>query len=217
VRKFIEGATVVSAGAKMIPEGGWLAVPRDQASGVIGKANTLILGDSAGFVNMLKIKGLHNAIESGLSAAQAICSNISTPENAAKAYTEKVDGGSIGKEMKTAQNFRQMVGKLGPTLGFPLSIFAGILPKFKVHKDFEAMTCRRYKLKCNKEFDKDTFTALAQTHHREEQPCHLSIVDPSICREKCEPAFDRPCVTFCPAGVYATSLQRAKRKRSSTI
>ena len=72
VKQFIEGGTVVEAGAKMIPEGGWYAVPRDPQTHSIGKGNVMILGDSAGFVNMLKIKGLHNAIDSGIQAAKAI-------------------------------------------------------------------------------------------------------------------------------------------------
>ncbi len=51
-------------------------------------------------------------------------------------------------------------------------------------------------------FDKDTFTAVAATAHREEQPSHLQIVDPTICTTKCLPVFKAPCITFCPAGVY---------------
>jgi electron-transferring-flavoprotein dehydrogenase len=72
VKQFIEGGTVVEAGAKMIPEGGYYAIPRDPETGSIGKGNVMILGDSAGFVNMHKIKGLHNAIDSGMQAAKAI-------------------------------------------------------------------------------------------------------------------------------------------------
>ncbi len=76
VKQFIEGGTVVEAGAKMIPEGGWYAVPRDPQTSSIGKGNVMILGDSAGFVNMLKIKGLHNAIDSGIQAAKAIVASL---------------------------------------------------------------------------------------------------------------------------------------------
>jgi electron-transferring-flavoprotein dehydrogenase len=68
VNQFIEGGTVVEAGAKMIPEGGYYALPRDGETDSIGKGNVMILGDSAGLVNMLKIKGLHNAIDSGIQA-----------------------------------------------------------------------------------------------------------------------------------------------------
>ena len=66
------------------------------------------------------------------------------------------------------------------------------------------MTSAHYKLKCNKEFDKDTFTAMAATEHREDQPSHLRIINRNTCMQSCTPKFDRPCITFCPAGVYET-------------
>ncbi len=204
IKQFIEGGTVVEAGAKMIPEAGFRAVPREPQTGSIGKANVLILGDSAGFVNMLKIKGLHNAIDSGMIAADAIVENLENPESAAVRYTELIDKSAVGKEMESAKNFRQTVAKFGPLQGMPLSIFGGLLPKFDTEKDFEAMTIARYRLKPNQNFDKDTFTAVAATEHREEQPSHLTIIDSEICRSKCTPMFGSPCITFCPAGVYET-------------
>jgi len=204
VKQFIEGGTVVEAGAKMIPEGGFYAVPRDPVSGNIGRANCIILGDSAGFVNMLKIKGLHNAINSGIQAANAVTDSLDNPPMTAKKYTGLVDSSNINTEMKSAGNFRQTVAKFGTTLGFPLSVLGNLLPKFKVEEDYKAMTTARYRLKPDKDFDKDTFTAVAATEHREEQPSHLSILDRSICAQKCTPNFNSPCITFCPAGVYET-------------
>ena len=204
VKQFIEGGTVVEAGAKMIPEGGWHAVPRDPQTNSIGKGNVMILGDSAGFVNMLKIKGLHNAIDSGIQAAKAIVASLDNPNAAAQRYTESVEQSNIAREMKLAQNFRQTVAKFGPLQGMPLSVLGGWLPRFHVEKDYEAMTTVRYRLKPSQSFDKDTFTAVAATAHREEQPSHLQIIDPSICRTKCVPVFNAPCITFCPAGVYET-------------
>jgi len=204
IRRFIEGGTVVEAGAKMIPEGGYYAVPRETETGAIGKGNVLIVGDSAGFVNMLKIKGLHNAIDSGMKAAEAIVENFEKPEAAAARYTELVDRSAVGKEMESAKSFRQTVAKFGPLQGMPLSVLGGLLPKFAVEKDFEAMTIARYRLKPNQDFDKDTFTAVAATEHREEQPSHLTILDPEICKSRCTPIFGSPCITFCPAGVYET-------------
>ncbi len=202
VKNFIEGGQVVEAGAKMIPEGGYYAIPREPKTGNIGKGNVMILGDSAGFVNMLKIKGLHNAIDSGIQAANAIIQSIDNPETAASIYTALVDNSNIGKEMKSAKNFRQTVAKFGPLQGMPLSILGGLLPKYKVEKDYEAMTIAKYRLKPNQNFDKDTFTAMAATVHREEEPSHLTILDENICKEKCTPKFNSPCITFCPAGVY---------------
>ncbi len=202
VKQFIEGGTVVEAGAKMIPEGGWHAVPRDPETQSIGKGNVMILGDSAGFVNMCKIKGLHNAIESGMLAAKAIVASLDNPAAAAATYTAGVEQSNIAKEMKSAKNFRQTVAKFGPLQGMPFSVLGGWLPQFHVEKDYEAMTGAPYRLKPNMSFDKDTFTAVAATEHREEQPSHLQIVDPTICMTKCKPTLNAPCVAFCPAGVY---------------
>lgn len=210
VKQFIEGGTVVEAGAKMIPEGGYYAIPRDPYTGTIGKGNVMILGDSAGFVNMLKIKGLHNAIDSGIQAAKAIAETINKPNKAALTYTELIERSNVAKEMLSAKNFRQTVAKLGPLQGMPVSVLGGLLPKFKIEKDYEAMTTARYRLKPNQPFDKDTFTAMAATEHREDQPSHLTILDSNICETKCTPRFNSPCITFCPAGVYETVHEEVK-------
>jgi electron-transferring-flavoprotein dehydrogenase len=204
VKQFIDGGIVLEAGAKMIPEGGYYAIPRDPQNGSIGKGNCIIAGDSAGFVNMLKIKGLHNAISSGTSAAQAIAETLERPDTAAVKYTGLIEQSNVAKEMRSARNFRQTVAKLGPLLGMPISVLGGLLPKFQIEEDYKAMTTARYRLKPNQQFDKSTFTQMAATEHREEQPSHLKILDSNICRTKCTPRFESPCITFCPAGVYET-------------
>ena len=210
VKQFIDGGTVIEAGAKMIPEGGYYAIPRDTQTGSIGKGNCIIVGDSAGFVNMLKIKGLHNAIDSGTAAAKAIAETAGKPRTTAARYTELIDRSNVAKEMASARNFRQAVAKFGPLLGMPLSVLDGLLPKFKIEEDYKAMTAARYTLKTGQQFDKDTFTAMAATKHREEQPGHLKILDSNICVEKCTPRFNSPCITFCPAGVYETVHDQVK-------
>jgi electron-transferring-flavoprotein dehydrogenase len=153
---------------------------------------------------MLKIKGLHNAIDSGTLAAKAITETLDKPRAAAARYTELIDSSNVAKEMKSAKNFRQTVAKFGPLLGMPLSVLGGLLPKFNIEEYYKAMTAARYRLKPKQQFDKDTFTAMAATEHREEQPSHLEILDSLICRTKCTPRFSSPCITFCPAGVYET-------------
>jgi electron-transferring-flavoprotein dehydrogenase len=215
VRRFIEGGTVVEAGAKMIPEGGYYAVPRDPLSGSIGRANVLIVGDGAGFVNMLKIKGLHNAIDSGIMAAEAAAASLAEPRQAAAAYTQLVDRSDLGREMRSARKFRQTVARLGPSVGFGLSVFGGLLPRFKVREDYLATGRRGYRLKPRQRFDKDTFTALASTEHREDQPSHLEILDGGACAGRCAERFGQPCITFCPAGVYETIGQVLKPANSS--
>jgi electron-transferring-flavoprotein dehydrogenase len=202
IRKYIEGGKVIEAGAKMIPEGGERAIPRDPATGSIGRSNVLIVGDSAGFVNMLKIKGLHNAIDSGILAGQAAAQAQKTPDKTAQKYTEMVGESPVFGEMREARNFRQTIARFGNTLGLPLSVFSSKLPEYAVERDSQAMRGSHYRFKGNKEFDKMTFIALAHTHHREDQPCHLKLRDPSVCETRCREAFGQPCVTFCPAGVY---------------
>ncbi len=211
VKQFIDSGEVVEAGAKMIPEGGYYAIPRDLETGNIGKANVMILGDSAGFVNMQKIKGLHLAIDSGIQAAKAIAKTFDNPDTVASAYTELIEKSNIGREMKSAKNFRQTVAKFGPLQGIPLSILGELLPKFEIEKDYKAMTIAPYRLKTNQNFDKDTFTAMAATKHREDEPSHLAILDNEICRTKCSSSFNSPpCITFCPAGVYEMIHEEVK-------
>jgi electron-transferring-flavoprotein dehydrogenase len=210
VRRFIDGGTVVEAGAKMIPEGGYYALPRCPQTGSIGRSNVCLLGDSAGFVNMLKIKGIHNAIESGLAAARAVAGNLDAPQGIARVYTRLLEEAGVLKEMASAKNFRQTVAKFGPLQGMPLSVLGGLLPRYNIEPDFKEMTRHSYRLKPPVRFDKDTFTAVARTEHREEQPSHLTILDPAICREMCVPKFNGPCITFCPAGVYESIQEVVK-------
>jgi electron-transferring-flavoprotein dehydrogenase len=202
VKPFIEGGKVIEAGAKMIPEGGLFAVPRDTQTNAIGKGNVLILGDSAGFVNMLKIKGMHNALDSGRVAAEAILKTLANPEEAAVAYTELLERSEVMKEMKQAKKYRQTIARFGNLFGLPLSVISKLLPRFELEPDYQAMRRVHYRFKGNREFDKDTFTAMAHTEHREDQPTHLHIRDPRICAEQCVEKFKAPCITFCPAGVY---------------
>lgn len=202
VKQFIDGGTVTEAGAKMIPEGGFYAIARCKETGTIGRSNVMLLGDSAGFVNMCKIKGLHNAIDSGMAAAEAINGHLDEPMGLARIYTRHLEQKGVLKDMESAKNFRQTVAKFGNLIGMPLSVLGGWLPKFKVEPDYQAMVRSGYKLKPTVKFDKDTFTAVAATEHREEQPCHLLIGDERICKETCLSKFNAPCITFCPAGVY---------------
>jgi electron-transferring-flavoprotein dehydrogenase len=204
VKKFIEGGTIVEAGAKMIPEGGFFALPRNPKTSAVGKGNVLILGDGAGLVNMLKIKGLHNAIKSGIAAGEAIAECTNNLDAAASKYTELLNMSGVMEEMKTAAKFRQIVAKMGPLVGMPMSVLAGLLPRFEAEEDYKIMTEKKYKYKPSKEYDKDTFTAMAATEHREEQPSHLTIINTNTCAQKCTPKFNSPCITFCPAGVYET-------------
>ena len=241
VAEYLAGGTVVEAGAKMIPEGGIYAVPRCPDTGAIGKGNVLLLGDSAGLVNMLKIKGLHNAILSGIAAAEALAANVTVgtssktpaavaggnggkPETAAagggggvcapaavgagfanklaQSYTANLEKAGVLVEMDEARNFRQAIARFGTSLGLMLAVFGRLLAHFRPGPDYSHLHRSAYPHKPERPFDKDAFTAKSGTGHREEEPCHLLIADPALCRERCREHFGAPCVTFCPAGVY---------------
>jgi len=151
---------------------------------------------------MCKIKGLHNAIESGIAAANAIAESLDGPKGLARIYTRMLEQAGVLKEMATAKNFRQTVAKFGNLLGMPLSVLGKWLPKFNIEPDYKTLTTSKYHLKSSVKFDKDTFVAVAATEHREEEPCHLLVGNEAICKEKCLNKFGAPCITFCPAGVY---------------
>ncbi|MGR3219359.1 MAG: FAD-dependent oxidoreductase [Candidatus Anammoxibacter sp.] len=209
IKQFIEGGELVEAGVKIIPEGGYYAIPRynersgnNKASDTIGYKNVMIVGDSAGFVNMHKIKGLHNAIESGALSGQASIRCINMPGKAAEVYTELLEQGSVMDEMKSAKNFRSIIGKYGLTVGLFISFIGRFLPVIGNEKDSKSMTRAKFKYDSNGEFDKPAFVALTGAEHREDQPSHLSIHDTRICSKDCAPGFERPCIGFCPAGVY---------------
>ncbi len=209
IYQFIEGGEVIEAGVKTIPEGGYHAVPRYEQSGnggkiirTVGYKNVMIIGDSAGFVNMHKIKGLHNAIESGSLAGQVSVQCLNNPDKAAEVYTHMLEQNSVIDDLKPARNFRAIIAKFGSTIGFPLSTIGKYIPKLNIERDFESMTSTMFKYDTPGKFDKATFVALAGTKHREDQPSHLSILDQHYCINKCDPLFDRACITFCPAGVY---------------
>ena len=208
LKQFIDEGELVETGVKIIPEGGYYAIPRyDQnnngsINNTIGYNNVLIVGDSAGFVNMHKIKGLHNAIESGSLSGKAAAQCIDNPIIAADVYTDLIEKSSIMEEMKQAKNFRAIVSKFGQTMGLILSFIGRFLPKINIEKDSQSMKHIKFKFSNENEFDKAAFVALTGTEHREDQPSHLSILDNQICNNKCESNFNRPCITFCPAGVY---------------
>lgn len=209
IRQFIEGGKLIEAGVKIIPEGGYYAIPRyngqyigNKAGNTIGYKNVIIAGDGAGFVNMRKMKGLHNAVESGMIAGRSAVQCIDRPDKAAEIYTELLERSSVMDEMRSSKNFRSIVARFGPMAGLSLSIIGRFLPIIDVEKDSKTMTGNRFKYDSDAEYDKTTFVALAGVEHREDQPSHLSILDSEICNKECDPRFGRPCIGFCPAGVY---------------
>ncbi|NLE64548.1 MAG: hypothetical protein GX606_01375 [Elusimicrobia bacterium] len=196
VAQFLKGATIVSAGAKTIPEGGWFSLPMLWARGA------LLVGDAAGLVNMEKIKGLHNAIRSGMAAADAIL------DGDLAAYPQGLETRGVLSEMRHARNFRQAF-RWGLLTGMPLSLVSHLLPfRIPAGKDHEATCATRVLARqTTPVLDRAAFAGLANTSHREDAPSHLVIVDPEVCA-RCQTDMEAPCTRFCPTEVYRLSGER---------
>ena len=201
IKKFIQNGKVIEAGAKMIPEGGYNAIPRG-VNQEIGFKNVVILGDGAGLVDMRKIKGVHNAIKSGEASAKALINSINDNKSFASNYTKELKELGVLKELYISKNYRQIIERLGNFFGLPFSIFSNLIPfSIKSKEDYKHITSKSYPLKLNMPINKGQFVGMAKAKHREDEPSHLIIKDSEICH-KCEKKYKSPCISFCPAGVY---------------
>ncbi len=212
VAKHIAGGRVVGYGAKMLPEGGYFAAPKLVSDGV------MIVGDSAGLLDTLRLKGIHIAIQSGIAAGDALVecwsrNDFSVP--ALEAYPAKFHNSSGWRQMKQVRNVRAAfaLGTIPGLMAAGLSwVTGGRLPPGRLTMKPDHETLRPVSPKSRAVAAPPTDSALQMdrlsdlyhsgTRHEEDQPPHLRIPDPAICREKCIPAYDAPCTRFCPAQVY---------------
>ena len=213
IRAILEGGRRVSYGARAINDGGWQSVPKlDFPGGVL-------IGCSAGFVNVPRIKGSHTAMKSGMLAAEAAAAAIAAGRgaDALSEYDVAVKGSWIAKELKLVKNVLPAVEKFGDDIG---TVLAGIdmwmrtlkigLPiTMKHHPDNEAL--RRADLYQPIAYPKpdgvisfDRLSSVAQsfTNHAEDQPVHLQVKDMELQKVSELGVFGGPSTRYCPAGVY---------------
>ena len=213
IRKILEGGRRVSYGARAINEGGWQSVPKLDFPG------GALIGCSAGFVNVPRIKGSHTAMKSGMLAAEAAAAAIASgrEHDAMVEYDAAVRESWIAKELKLVQNAEPMVAKFGGDIG---TVFAGIdmwlrylklpiLPVMGHHRDCdETGRADLYKPIAYPKpdgvitFDRLSSVALSFTNHEEDQPCHLQLKDPAVPVEINLNLYAGPEARYCPAGVY---------------
>jgi electron-transferring-flavoprotein dehydrogenase len=215
VRSLLDGGRVVQYGAKTIPEGGYFAMPRLYAPGL------LLVGDSGGFLNGMRLKGVHLAMKSGLLAAEtcadALASNDFSEAKLA-GMQSRFEGSWAKEELYATRNFHQRWNK-----GFEAAMLRSALPsmlgwdpirRLAAHHDHGSRaTLTEYygdatpwddpipydgKLIV----DKLTDVYLSGAVHEENQPPHLLIADYELCATKCKEEFGNPCTKFCPAKVY---------------
>lgn len=217
VREILEGGRRVAYGARAINEGGLQSVPKLSFPG------GAVIGCAAGFVNVPRIKGSHNAMKSGMLAAEAAFDAMAAGSNGEvelTAYQEAFKNSWIYKDLHRVRNVRPALSKFGVTLG---TLYSGLdmwlnnlglgflMPwTFKHgHKDNEATkkaaTAKPidYPKPDGKiTFDKLSSVFLSNTNHEEDQPIHLTLKDPSVPVAVNLKDYAGPEQRYCPAGVY---------------
>src|SRR5271167_1028875 len=219
IAKLLAGGKMIRYGAKSMPYGGWWALPPLAGDG------WMILGDSAGFLNSARLKGIHLAIKSGMLAAETAFEALQKDDASAATlgeYQKRVENSWIKDELWKVRNFHQ---------GFEHGMLAGVFhaglqevtggrglrARYRNTPGYERYEKLRYldpnggheaqiigpargdgKLT----FDKLTDLYHSGTKHEEDQPSHLIIHDTNVCNTRCVKEFGNPCQNFCPANVY---------------
>ena len=220
VSKLLKGGKLVRYGAKALPEGGWYTIPRVHMDGA------LIAGDAAGFMNSLRLKGIHLAMRTGMLAAETAFGAVragDTSLDALAAYQTAIDQSDVKRELYPVRNVHQAFGH---------GLFAGVMysglalvtkgwwitdpiPSHAGHERIETREAYYHgapppvdepvhpvKIDRVLTFDKQTGVHYSGTRHREDEPSHLIVHDTDICRTRCREEFGNPCLRFCPANVY---------------
>jgi len=217
VKPLLEGGQIVSAGARAIVEGGWQSLPNCEMPGA------MLIGDAAGLLNVPKIKGTHQAIRSGMLAAQHI---VATGRPAG--WDAKLRASAIAAELKKVRNIRPGFHH-GLWLGLANAgwetLTAGHSPwTLKNHADHTALKKvedytspqRDYIERTLPPRDRLAEVYFASTQHDEDQPVHLHVLDTSICATRCAVEYKNPCTRFCPAGVYEIVADSAAANGTGT-
>ena len=218
VRRLLGGGKMLRYGARTISEGGWYAIPRPYAAGL------LLVGEAAGYLNAMRLKGIHLAIKTGSLAAETAFEAILAGDTSAerlRTFESKVAASSVKKELFRVRNFHQ---------GFNHGLWAGLfhtglqmvtggrglvdpMPPSKGYAEVEKLAefygqgsvregFARKSMDGTLTFDRLTDVFHSGTKHEEDQPTHLHVADTNICETRCREEYGNPCEKFCPAAVY---------------
>lgn len=215
-RNVLEGGKCISYGARALIEGGFQSIPK------VAFPGGALIGDSAGFVNVPKVKGTHNAMKSGILAAEAAWGALSQSNGSEGTvflydYEDSLRRSSIWKELKEVRNMR-------PSFHTPLGLYGGIAysgleayvlkgrvpwtlkhktPDHAATKPADSYPKIDYPKPDGKiSFDILTSVSRTGTNHEEDQPVHLQVKDWDAHTEAAYPKFKGLENRFCPAGVY---------------
>jgi electron-transferring-flavoprotein dehydrogenase len=223
VAKYLKGGKRIAYGARAISEGGLQSIPKLYFPGGV------LLGDSAGFVNVPRIKGSHAAIKSGIMAAEAAFHAIQIGRSGDELteYKAAFDKSWLKKELNVVRNAKPLLSKLGTKLGGAVGMFemwtAYLLGGFSFFgtlqhgksdaeatgsaKDYQPIVYPKPDGVIS--FDKLSSVFLSSTNHDESQPAHLRLRDPSIPISVNLPKYGEPARLYCPAGVYEVLYDEA--------
>jgi len=227
VRTVLEGGSRIAYGARALTEGGWQSIPKLTFPG------GALLGCAAGFMNVPRIKGSHNAMLSGIHAAEAAFAAISAgrAHDRLEAYEKAVREGEIARDLRPVRNAKPLWSRFGTLAGVVLggidmwlntlipNVGLGVtLAHRKVDYEGLKTTASARPIAYPKPdgvltFDKLTSVSFSQTSHEEDQPVHLKLADPNIPVAINLPEFDEPAQRYCPAGVYEIVADRDGKPR----
>ncbi len=215
VLQYLEGGKRISYGARAITEGGLQSVPKLTIPG------GALVGCAAGFVNLPRIKGSHNAILTGMLAAQAAFDALSEgrSHDELSAYQDAYRQSHVYKDLKRVRNAKPLWSRLGSVLALPfigLDMWTNQLLGFSffgtLHHGKADYQTLKHASQCKPiqypkpdgviSFDKLSSVFLSNTNHEEDQPVHLVLKDPSIPIRVNLPEYAEPAQRYCPAGVY---------------
>jgi len=226
VAELLKGGKRVAYGARAISEGGWQSIPQTAFPG------GCLLGCSAGLVNVPRIKGNHNAMHSGIEAAEAAHAAIKAGRggDTLTEYDVALKSGPVGKDLKRVRNVKPLWSKYGLLTSLAVGGFdmwtnnlfgLSLLGTLRHGKSDAAATEEASKHKPidypkpdgKLSFDRLTNVSFSMTNHEESQPCHLKLKDPSIPISVNLPIFAEPAQRYCPAGVYEVIEEEGKDPR----
>jgi electron-transferring-flavoprotein dehydrogenase len=216
IRGTFEGGKRIAYGARALSEGGWQSIPKLVFPGGV------LVGCAAGFMNVPRIKGSHNAVLSGIAAAEAAFAAIGEgrAHDRLDAYESTVMNGPIARDLRRVRNAKPFLSKFGTALG---TMFSGfdmwlntVLPGIGLgytlkHGKPDYATLRSaanaqpiaYPKPDNVlTFDRLTNVAFSATNHEEDQPSHLKVADMSLQKRSEHDVYAGPSSRYCPAGVY---------------
>jgi electron-transferring-flavoprotein dehydrogenase len=225
IRGVFEGGKRIGYGARAIMEGGWQSVPRLTFPG------GCLVGDTAGFVNVPRIKGTHNAVLSGMLCAEHVFEALQAgrANDEVASYEEAWRSSEIGYDLYRVRNVKPLWSRFGTWAGVSLGGIDMWISELFGRSPFGTMKHGKPDHACLKPlsevtpiaypkpdgvitFDRLSSVFLSNTNHEEDQPSHLVLADPSIPIRENLPRYGEPARLYCPAGVYEVVYADAEKR-----